>query len=111
MDQLEQQLGAVLNNPELMSKITSMAQSLSQNHADNNPSTESGPDITAVKNLSALAAQGRIDKQQQALLQALSPYLSNQKLHKLENAMRAAKMAKIASSMLGSGGFPSLTGR
>ena len=43
--------------------------------------------------------------QQQALLRALHPYLRHQPIQKLENAMRAAKMAKIAASVLGTQGI------
>ena len=38
---------------------------------------------------------------QKALLQALAPYLSSGRIHKLEKAMRAAKLAGMASSFLG----------
>jgi len=47
-----------------------------------------------------MSRQGSIDKNQQALLRALSPYLSRQRIKKLENAMRAAKMAGFAASAL-----------
>ncbi|MBO5953508.1 MAG: hypothetical protein J6Q53_05260 [Oscillospiraceae bacterium] len=42
------------------------------------------------------------------MLKALGPYLSRERLRKLENAMRAAKMAKVAAAALGNQGniFP-----
>ena len=39
-------------------------------------------------------------RQMESLLRALGPYLSKQKLQKLERAMHAAKMAGIASEMV-----------
>jgi hypothetical protein len=114
MDQLEDKLGAILNNPQLMQNIMSMAQSLGQNAAPQ----ETGPapdlpnfDPALLAKLGALAGQGRVDNNQQALLTALHPYLSSRKVEKLEKAMRAAKMARMASSFLGQGGLSLLTGR
>ena len=40
--------------------------------------------------------------EQKALLAALSPYISGSRIHKLEKAMRAAKLAGVATSFLGS---------
>ena len=47
-----------------------------------------------------LMQRGSIDKNQESLLKALRPYLSRQKLEKLERAMHAAKMAGIATEMV-----------
>lgn len=101
MDDLEQKLNSVLENPEMMSKILSMAQSLGGKEQP--ASQEPGLDPGMLKQLAGLAGQGSIDKQQQSLLRALEPYLSTARIRKLERAMRAAKMAHIASAVLGSG--------
>lgn len=106
MDNLEQQLGAVLGNPEMMQQIMAMAQAL----GTSNPEPQEAPpppppmpdiDIGLLKKLSGLAGQGSIDQDQQALLKALGPYLTSRRIHKLENAMRAAKMARLAAATLG----------
>lgn len=100
MEDLESKLGAVLNNPEMMQKIMSLAQNLNQPQepVKNDPPAASLPelDLSMVQRLSGLAKQGNIDKNQQSLLRALRPYLSRQRLQKLERAMRAAKMASMA---------------
>ncbi len=106
MDGMEEKLGSVLNNPELMQKIMTMAQSLNTQDAPKEaPKAQESPlpdiDIGMLQRISGLARQGNIDKEQQALLRALNPYLSRERLRKLENAMRAAKMARIAASVLG----------
>lgn len=113
MDQMEDKLGAILNNPQLMGQIMSMAQSLGQNTPDQEPSPPSLPNIdpAILAKLGSLAGQGQMDGNQQALLTALHPYLSRRKVDKLERAMRAAKMARMASSFLGQGGLSLLTGR
>jgi hypothetical protein len=112
MDTMEDKIGTILQNPEMMQKIMAMAQSLSASNASQEvpqekPVTPNIPDIDMgmLQKMSGLAKQGNIDKQQQALLRALHPYLSSQRIQKLENAMRAAKMAKIAASMLGAQGI------
>lgn len=111
---LEETLGAILNDPGMMQKIQSMAQSLGHP-----PSPESGKesgsipeiDIGTLQKLTGLAGQTGIDKNQHALLCALSPYISQVKVNKLEKAMRAAKIARLASGFLGSGGLQSFLRR
>lgn len=60
-------------------------------------------DMAMVKALTGFARNSCIDKDQQALLKALCPFVSKEKLQKLEKAMRAAKMAEQASCLLESG--------
>lgn len=117
MDQMEDKINAVLNNPQLMQQIMSMAQSLGQSSPPQPPQEHTPeprlPDFdpALLQKLSGLASQGHIDRDQQALLSALHPYLSHRKLSKLEKAMRAAKIARMASGFLGQGGLSLLTGR
>ena len=115
MEQMEDKLGAILNNPQLMQQIISMAQSLGQSPQEQapQPQNKNVPDFdpAMLSKIAGLAGQGRIDQNQQALLSALHPYLSTHKVQKLEKAMRAAKMARMASGFLGQGGLSLLTGR
>lgn len=118
MDDMNEKIGAVLNDPKLMQQIMSMAQSLGGSSEQSSPKQDRGsdnplPDIdmATVQRLSGLARQSSIDKREQALLRALGAYLSKDRIGKLEKAMRAAKMAKLASSALGQKGLLSLTGR
>lgn len=114
MDQMEDKIGAILNNPQLMGQIMSMAQSLNQNPPQNQSKQDTPlPDFdpAMLQKLSGLASQGTVDHNQKALLTALNPYLSRRKVEKLEKAMRAAKVARMASSFLGQGGLSLLTGR
>ena len=118
MEGLEEKLGSVLNNPEMMQKIMTMAQSLGAAQAPASP-PESTPaaapmpefDMSILQKVSGLARQGTVDREQQALLNALSPYLSKERIRKLENAMRAARMAKIAAAALSQGGLNPPAGR
>lgn len=97
MSSLEENLSQVLGDPQMMQKIMSLAQSLGQQPQEQPPVQEPLPDLQKLAGLANLAA---VDKDQQALLRALGPYISRQRQRKLERAMRAAKMATAASSML-----------
>lgn len=105
MDDLESKLTSVMNNPEMMAKIMSLAQNLNQTEAPSKPETEKSPvgdfDPAILQRLSGLAKNTGVDKNQQTLLKALSPYLSRQRIQKLEKAMRAAKMASMAGLLTG----------
>ena len=112
MDSMEDKIGTILQNPEMMQKIMAMAQSLNAAAPQSSPSPEKPAqtampdmDMGMLQKIAGLAGQSRIDNHQQALLRALHPYLSRQRVQKLENAMRAAKMAQIAASVLGSQGI------
>lgn len=107
MDDMEAKLGAILNNPAMMQQIMSLAQQMSpqseepppqEKKPQNNPFPEI--DISAIQKLTGFAKQNGIDKNQKNLLNALGPYLSKQRISKLEKAMRAAKMANMATSLL-----------
>lgn len=117
MNEMEEKLGAILNNPQMMQTIFSMAQNLGQEHThtpgSDPESTGELPEIdfSLLQKFSGLAGQSSIDSQQKALLQALSPYLSNGRISKLERAMRAARIARMASAFVSSGGLQLLSGR
>ena len=115
MSEMEDKLSTVLSNPQLMQQIMSMAQSLGQSSPQprESPPPQEPPqvDMAMIQKLSGLAGQSGIDPNQKALLQALHPYLSSNRVEKLEKAMRAAKMARLASGFLSQGGLSLLTGR
>ena len=115
MSEFENKIGAILNNPDLMSQIMSMANSLGQNQPSQEPDPEASvmPEINpaAIQSMMKLVGKTGIDQNQRALLNALHPYLSGSRLIKLEKAMRAAKLAGVASGAINSGALSFLTGR
>lgn len=120
MSELEEKLGTILNNPQLMQQIMGMAQALGATQpvqSAENPSREptsnplNPPDMKAIQSLAGIARQNGIDANQQALLKALCPYISRSRVTKLERAMGAARMAGAASAFLNAGGLQLLTGR
>ena len=119
MDGMEDKISSILGNPEMMQKIIAMAQSLGTSQE---PAPQAAPppppapnmppiDINAIQGIASLLGQSNIDKNQRALLNALTPYLSRERIIKLENAMRAAKLAGFASVALQQQGLPFLSGR
>ena len=116
MDDMESKLSSILNDPEMMGKIMAMAQSLGSQHPPQEPPKPENPppimpqiDLALVQKLSGFARQSGIDPREQALLGALQAYLTGDRVVRLERAMRAAKMAKLATTMIGQQGL--LSGR
>ncbi|MGM9605067.1 MAG: hypothetical protein ACI3XG_08370 [Faecousia sp.] len=68
------------------------------------PSNDRSLSPNLLSKIAGIMQRGSIDKNQESLLRALRPYLSKQKLEKLERAMHAAKMAGIASEMVNTRG-------
>ncbi|MGM9549446.1 MAG: hypothetical protein ACI3V5_06335 [Faecousia sp.] len=116
MSEMEEKLGSILSNPQLMQQIMSMAQAMNQASEAKpeqppEPAPPALPDFSMMQKLAGMNRQTGIDQNQQALLRALSPYISRERSAKLEKAMRAAKMARLASAFLNAGGLQMLTGR
>ncbi len=90
----------MLANPQLMQQIMAMAQSLGSQPPPKPEPAAPNIDLSAVQKLASLAGSTSADSHQRALLAALRPYLSPQRIAKLEKAMRAAKLAKLATGLL-----------
>lgn len=122
MDDMEQKLNSILGNPEMMAQIMNMAQAMgagqSQTEQPPAPPKPSAPALPSVgfdpamlQKIAGIAQQSGIDRNQQSLLKALRPYLNEERIIKLEKAMRAAKIAGIASTALGGAGSLFFPGR
>ena len=132
MEGMEEKLGAILSNPEMMNTIMSMAKARGQSpqppdaapqpkpeppQQKSAPTSPKGPppigrnELEMISRISALSRQTGLDRQEQALLKALHPYLSRDRLSKLEKAMHAAKMARFATFALDRSGGPLKIGR
>lgn len=119
MDDLDNKLNSILGNSELMKQIMELAGQIGeptekQETAEKQTtvSSNTGPimDSNALRNISALLSKTGTDKNQQALLSAMRPYIGEFKMQKLEKAMQAAKMAQLASFYLNNGGLGHLMG-
>ena len=100
MEDLQAQLGAIMNDPAMMEKLMTMAQNLSATSPPPEPEQQMPFDPAMLQKISGLMGQTGIDPNQKGLLSALRPYLSGYRIDKLEKAMRAAKLARLASGFL-----------
>ena len=106
MDDFENKLGQILGNPEMMGKIMAMAQSFGSQDPQPEPPPQQEASIPEIDFATIQKLTGLMGK---ALSPAPSPYLSGNRIEKLEKAMRAAKLAGAATTFLGS--HPHLFGR
>lgn len=109
MGEMEDKIGAILNDPNMMQQLMSMAQALGTPSKSTPAPNE--PDLAMIQKFSSLAQNSAIDSREKALLNALGAYLSTERITKLEKAMRAAKIAQFASSSMGQGALLSILGR
>lgn len=130
MAEWEEKLGAILNDPQAMSRIMSLAQSLnggaqaqpqappppSESVSDSQPAIPLPPDPAGAEPLSALAGEldPRLmemgmralaayrdpDNHQAALLQALRPFVKPQRYAKVDKAVRIARLSKVIRAAL-----------
>ena len=104
MEGMEEKLGAILSNPDMMKQIMSMAQALGTPPPTEHPQPpkpEPGLDPAMLQKIMSLVQGSGIDSNQQNLLCALEPYLTRERICRLERAMRAAKLAGFAAQFLG----------
>lgn len=64
-----------------------------------------------IQHLMEFSKKTSLDREEQALLKALNPYLSDGRIGKLEKAMHAAKLARFATTALEQSQLQSLFGR
>ena len=120
MAQWEDKLGAILNNPQAMSQIMSIAQSL-----DGAQDSQGAPDAQAVPaepvsppaaesadtgleldpklmevGMRALAAYRDPNNDRAALLQALRPFVKESRYGKLDKAVQIARLSKVVRAAL-----------
>ncbi len=89
MDNLDEALGKLLNDPNAMAQVMSLAKSLG---APTQEPSAPAQDSKELGNLLSKAGEGR----HTALFRALEPYLSPQRRQKLEKAMQLARLSSLA---------------
>ena len=90
MEDLEDKLLGILNNPQMMEQVMATAKSLGLSEEGSPPS----------ELLQKVGGDGR----QEALIRALEPYLKPNRRKKLERAMRLAQLSHLAGFALQSDG-------
>ena len=117
-DGLEDKLQQILNDPQSMAQILSLAQSLGMSpESEQKQETSSAPlppppDDGFVKAIIGLMQQARkSDSKQEALLCALKPFLAPDRREKIDRALQIARISHLAGAALGQyGGFLGMGG-
>lgn len=118
MAQWEEKLGAILNNPQAMSQIMSIAQSLGgdagqpgetpeteavqsqdQDQSSPPPLPELDPKVMEV-GMRALAAWQEPGDARSALLQALRPLMKEERRGKVDKAIQITRLSKVVRAVL-----------
>lgn len=121
MSELEEKLGGILSNPDMMQQIMNMARTLgnaqeqkkTEEPKKSEPKQEPVPnlDMGMIRKLAGIMEQSGVDRNQLGLLKALEPYLSRDRITRLERAMHAARMAGAASLLMHSSPARQMGGR
>lgn len=93
---MEEKLQQLLNDPESMAQVFSMAQSFTQ-PSESSPLIDEGMMMGL---LQVLQQMQQTDSRQDALVRALKPYLAPERREKLDRAAQLAKIWKIAGVAL-----------
>ena len=97
MEQLDDALGRLLNDPGAMAQVMSLAQTLGAGmQTPPEPGSDGAPQTDPEQMLSAL----RTDERQSTLFRALGAYLSPERREKLERAMRLARLSGLMKAAL-----------
>ncbi len=110
---LEEKLNQILNDPDSMAQILSMARSFGMGQ-ESEPSASSPPPCgnpfpmdegMLFQMMQIFQQMQQTDSKQEALLCALKPYLAPERREKLDQAMQLARFSRLAQLALGSGGL------
>lgn len=103
---LEQAIGAILQDPEQMQSILAFAKSLGLSPPEAPPKPEPPPPppkqeapVSSNEALGELLQKaGKLDKRQENLLNALKPFLRPERREKIDRAMQAARLSRLAGA-------------
>lgn len=93
MDDFGNRISQILNDPGQMEQIAALARSLG---LDQTPTPQPEPEPIPPGMLQLLRQVNRIDGRQEALLQALKPFLKPGRQQSVERAMQAARLSRLA---------------
>ena len=100
MAELEDMINSVLSDPEQMSKIAGLAQSLmgggdaAPQNAQSSPLPIDAKMLGRLQNL--MGGSSEKGSSSENLLRAMQPYLSEKRRNKMDKAIKLARMAKLA---------------
>lgn len=113
MDDLQQRIESVLNDPQQMKELLALARSLGAELPEELQAPAAQPETEISreppKGLGTLMSQplgallqsaGKLEQKQEALLNALRPFLKPNRREKLDRAIRAARLSQLAGRAL-----------
>ena len=104
MDELEEKLNAVLNNPSELEKISKIASAIMGGSGDKPEEPPQEPDIDMgmlKQMLSGLRGNGGKKSESRDLLEAMKPFLADKRRRKIDKAMKLARLASLAEIAVG----------
>lgn len=111
---LEEKLQSIMNDPNSMAQILSLAQSLgvqspgepAQSPPSPPPTDNFMPDMKVIQSMMGIMQQAQhTDGKQEALLCALKPFLKPERRAGIDRAMQLARISQLAGFALKSGGL------
>lgn len=98
MEDLESKISDILSDPDAMAGILSMAKSLGLGAPEPEETPESSETDCGLSDTVSglLSAAGHLNGKQTALLQALRPFLKESRRKKIDRAIQAARISRIA---------------
>ena len=97
MNELEDRINSVLNDPSQMEKLANIAKSImgGSQSAEAPPAPDIDPALIA--RIGSIMSRGEIkSSKDKKLLEAMRPYLSEKRRSKMDKALKIAKLAGIA---------------
>ncbi len=97
MNEFEDKLNSLLNDPKQMESFASFAKSIMGGEMPNAVSAEADIDPALMKKISGLLSRGdNLSGKDKRLLEAMKPYLSEKRRSKMDRAIKIARLASIA---------------
>ena len=104
MSEMQDALNQILSNPEAMKQVQSLGEQLGLNKPQ--PKPEPKNELTgAIQSLAPLMSSYSSDDEVSRLLNALRPFLGEEKLRRLDQAQRLMKLIKVIPLLKDSGLF------
>lgn len=108
MSELQDAMRQIMSDPEAMRKVRSLGEQLGLGQskpAEPPPAPEGGEMMSAISKLAPLLSASKPDDETAALLNALRPFLSGEKLERLNSAQRLLRIIQIIPLIKDSGLF------
>ena len=99
MNELEDKLNSLLNDPEQMERFAGFAKSVMGGISAPDKSETPDIDMGMIKKIGSLmSGSGAKSSRDEKLLEAMKPYLSEKRRSKMDRAMKIAQLASIANA-------------